>query len=264
MTTYPRPKTKLPSGACDCHVHVYGDPATYPASQHGPAGPIPEATADAYRALQARLGLERVVVVQPSAYGFDNRCTLDAVRALGPTAEHRGRCARKRARTSSRRSPRGVHGACASNARGRLDALGGARTDGGASGSLRLARPTPDGRPFPARARGRAQTPSLPARHRPQWQVPRTRRPRHPGFVSLCRLLDTGRVWVKTSACYETSKDGPPRYGDVARLARTLIRRFPSAWSGARIGPILPSASSRPTMRSCWLSRPIGQVMTQA
>jgi D-galactarolactone isomerase len=34
--------------------------------------------------MQARLGLECVVVVQSSAYGTDNRCTMDAVARLGP------------------------------------------------------------------------------------------------------------------------------------------------------------------------------------
>nr|WP_169742884.1 amidohydrolase family protein [Roseomonas aerilata] len=36
----------------------------------------------AYRAVQARLGLSRAVVVQPTAYGTDNSCTLDAVARL--------------------------------------------------------------------------------------------------------------------------------------------------------------------------------------
>ena len=36
--------------------------------------------------MQAALGLQRVVVVQPTAYGFDNTCTMEAVAALGPQA----------------------------------------------------------------------------------------------------------------------------------------------------------------------------------
>ena len=32
------------------------------------------------------LGIERVVVVQPNAYGDDNSCTMDAVRKLGANA----------------------------------------------------------------------------------------------------------------------------------------------------------------------------------
>ena len=41
---------------------------------------------DDYRLLQKRIGTTRNVVVQPSTYGTDNRCTLDAVAQIGPTA----------------------------------------------------------------------------------------------------------------------------------------------------------------------------------
>ena len=40
----------------------------------------------AYRLLQRRLGTDRAVVVTPSTYGTDNRCTLDAVATLGDAA----------------------------------------------------------------------------------------------------------------------------------------------------------------------------------
>ena len=36
--------------------------------------------------MRARLGIERTVVVQPSTYGKDNRCTLEAIAAIGPSA----------------------------------------------------------------------------------------------------------------------------------------------------------------------------------
>ena len=41
---------------------------------------------DDYMALCARLGIERCVVVQPTTYGLDNRCTLEAMAAFGPNA----------------------------------------------------------------------------------------------------------------------------------------------------------------------------------
>jgi len=40
-------------------------------------------------------------------------------------------------------------------------------------------------------------------------------------------LLDTGRVWVKLSAPYETSKTGAPRFDDVSVLARALAKHNP-------------------------------------
>ena len=51
--------------------------------------------------------------------------------------------------------------------------------------------------------------------------------PEHPAFLTLLRLLDSGRCWVKLSAPYETSKTGAPRYEDVSVLARALARSHP-------------------------------------
>jgi D-galactarolactone isomerase len=45
-----------------------------------------DAPVSVYRELQRRLGLERAVVVQPTAYGRDNRCTLAAMAELGAGA----------------------------------------------------------------------------------------------------------------------------------------------------------------------------------
>jgi len=46
-------------------------------------------------------------------------------------------------------------------------------------------------------------------------------------FRSLLNLVDTGRCWVKLSAPYETSKTGAPKYEDVSRLARALVKQAP-------------------------------------
>jgi len=53
------------------------------AAADGSGRVMPEATLDAYRWVQARLGLRRAVVVQPNAYGRGNMTTLAAVAALG-------------------------------------------------------------------------------------------------------------------------------------------------------------------------------------
>jgi len=72
-------------GACDCHVHVFGPPGRYPLSPERRYTP-PQASVEELLALQERLGLERVVIVQPSPYGTDNGCMLDALRRLGRRA----------------------------------------------------------------------------------------------------------------------------------------------------------------------------------
>ena len=68
----------VPRGACDCHVHVF-DPARFPYFS-GRVYTPPEATAEDLLALQRQLHFDRVVVVQPSVYGVDNACTLDAIK----------------------------------------------------------------------------------------------------------------------------------------------------------------------------------------
>ena len=48
-----------------------------------------------------------------------------------------------------------------------------------------------------------------------------------PEFRSLRALLDRGRCWVKLSAPYETSRNGPPDYADVGVLATALAYGHP-------------------------------------
>jgi predicted TIM-barrel fold metal-dependent hydrolase/predicted NBD/HSP70 family sugar kinase len=75
----------IPRGACDCHVHVFGEARDYPfVAQRGYTPP--PASADELLTLQKTLRLSRVVIVQPSVYGTDNSCTLDGMRRLGTRA----------------------------------------------------------------------------------------------------------------------------------------------------------------------------------
>ena len=61
-----------PSGLCDTHMHIYE--AGYP-TVAGATTPV-RGTLENYRALRKTLGIERTIIVQPAAYGFDNRCTI--------------------------------------------------------------------------------------------------------------------------------------------------------------------------------------------
>jgi D-galactarolactone isomerase len=73
----------MPAGACDCHMHVYD--RDYPL-RPGWTAAVPDAPLAAYRRVQRALGLARTIVVQASAYGFDNACAEAALRALGAAA----------------------------------------------------------------------------------------------------------------------------------------------------------------------------------
>lgn len=73
-----------PEGAWDCHFHIF-DPINFDYRSEDKTN-IPPATVAAYRLLKNRLKLSNSVVVTPSAYGSDNRCTLTALTQLGNTA----------------------------------------------------------------------------------------------------------------------------------------------------------------------------------
>jgi 2-pyrone-4,6-dicarboxylate lactonase len=82
------PDFRSPPLGCDAHFHVFGPADRYP---HGadlryapPLAPLAD-----FLALSRKLGLARFVFVQPSAYGRDNRCMLDAMREVG-TQDCRG------------------------------------------------------------------------------------------------------------------------------------------------------------------------------
>ena len=81
-------QTPNDQAACDAHFHVFGPLCEYPVGQDLRYRP-PLATLADYLAHARGLGLERFVFVQPSAYGRDNSCMLDAMRTL-PAEIRRG------------------------------------------------------------------------------------------------------------------------------------------------------------------------------
>ncbi len=75
----------VPAGACDCHIHIIGDSRRFPFSASRMYTPEGASVAE-LRSVHRALHIERVVVVQPSFYGADNSCTLDAIKQIGPNA----------------------------------------------------------------------------------------------------------------------------------------------------------------------------------
>ncbi|MEA2870095.1 MAG: hypothetical protein QOH67_71 [Hyphomicrobiales bacterium] len=76
---------RAPPDSCDAHFHVFGPAERYPVGgmnetlRYAP----PLAPLSDYLALAGIMGFERFVFVQPSAYGRDNTCMLDAMREVG-------------------------------------------------------------------------------------------------------------------------------------------------------------------------------------
>jgi len=83
---HPRPpRVRPPAGACDTHAHVFGPVWRYPYTPNRSFTP-PDCPLEDYLAMLDVLGVERGIIVQPSAYGTDNTATLDAIARSG------GRC----------------------------------------------------------------------------------------------------------------------------------------------------------------------------
>lgn len=218
---------KIPAGAADCHIHIYGSPSEYPLALTAPYPP-PLATVRDYREVMAHLGLSRAVVVQPAAYGIDNRCTLDAVAEFGQAA----RAVVVITPDTPRSEIRQFHVAGARGARFFLMR--------GAVVTWSMLRPVAkmiadwgwhiqlqfNGRELPEHETEiRALPCTVVIDHLGKFIDPVL--PDHSAAQTLLRLLETGRVWVKASSPYETSHSGPPDYEDVIPIAEKLIQAVP-------------------------------------
>lgn len=234
-----------PSGACDCHIHIYGSKDKYSEAPTSPF-PAPYAPVSAYRQVMARLGNERAVVVQPSAYGFDNRCTLDAMKELGSIA--RGVVV-----VNQEVSDATLHELTAAGIRGirfhmfpggvlpweALETMAARVTEFGWHVQLQM-----DGRLLHQRVELLSRLPgTLVIDHTGKFLEPVGTD--HAAYQALLGLLDSGKVWVKLSAPYETSEEGAPYFMDVGNLARGLIKAAPERLVWASNWPH-PSAQPNP------------------
>jgi len=212
-------------GAWDCHIHIYE--AGYPLAASATFTP-PPAPASAYRETLRALGLSHAVVVQPTGYGFDNRCTLAAIAQLGDGA--RGIAVVPPGVSEAelqRLHEAGIRGV-------RFMMLPGGVLPWHALADM-SARIAPlgwninlqlNGHTLPQHEAMLARLPSkLVIDHLGKFLLPVT--PQSDGFASLCRLLDGPRCWIKLSAPYESSRYGAPDFDDVSWLVRTLSTRFP-------------------------------------
>ena len=220
------PKLNAPENACDTHMHFYDK--KYPLAPTAASAPPEDGSIDTYRALQRRLGIARTVVVQPTAYGKDNTCTLDGMAALGKHARGVAVVDQEVSEAELRRlDAAGMRAA-------RLHMLpGGAISWDIADAVVKRAQSVGwhaqlqmDGKLLPDRERQIFDWPGrIVIDH-----IGRISDPvavGNPAFRCLLRLVDTGRVWVKLSGPYLVSKAGPPRYEDVSELARALVKAAP-------------------------------------
>jgi predicted TIM-barrel fold metal-dependent hydrolase len=221
-------KLRAPAGSCDCHHHIY-DAARFP-----PVSPQSRMQSNAsvaeYKLLQQRLGTTRNIVVTPAPYVTDNRVTLDALRQFGPNA-------------------RGVAVTHPTITDAELKAL----DDGGIRGiRFSLADPTISNTTVDMietlSKRVNALGWHVQINTGPEqivaaedlWNrlpsaivfdhmghVPQPIGLSHPVYGVVRRLVDKGRTWVKLSVTYDNTKDGPPGYADITKVAQAYVKAAP-------------------------------------
>lgn len=240
----------VPRGACDCHVHVFPDPARFPFAQNRTYTP-PAATADDLLDLQRSLRLDRVVIVQPSIYGTDNRATLDGMRQLGP---QRARGVAVIDEGTSAAQLDEMHGAGVRGVRVNLETAG--VVDPVASGrKLQDTVRQVAGRGWHVQTYTRLAIVDALKDQLLAMPVPIVvdhfggargeRGADQPGFAALLDLVRSGKAYVKISGAYRSSARAP-EFKDVAPLARALIQANPDRIVWGTDWPHSHSNSGRP------------------
>ncbi|HYT73165.1 MAG TPA: amidohydrolase family protein [Vicinamibacterales bacterium] len=220
-----------PAGSCDCHTHVFGSPARFPFWAGRTYTPPPADVAD-WEAIHRTLRMDRGVIVQPSVYGTDNRCLLDAIGRLG----RRARGVAVIADTLSDIELDALHRGGVRGIRVNLETFGIA-DPAAASERLRRALAQLAHRPWhiqlfvgssilPSVESGVLQS-ALPIVFDHFGGVRAEAGVTDPGFQSLVRMVRSGRAYVKVSGAYRVSASGPPDYADVRPFARALIEANP-------------------------------------
>jgi len=230
------PTFAAPPNACDAHLHVFG-----PADKYAYGTDIrykpPYEPVERYLKLARRLGFERYVFVQPSAYGFDNSCMLDAMRQLDP-ASRRGIIDLDESKTSDKElsdlDALGVRGI-------RINISPIRKPEAGLAASmrprvLRLARICAERAwHLDFLTPGWLVSELMPTLHdlpvdfsvAHMGLFPAKDGPKQAGFQSFLDLVDDGskRCWVKLTGIYRFST--APDFADVKPIAQALMERVP-------------------------------------
>jgi predicted TIM-barrel fold metal-dependent hydrolase len=219
----------VPKQACDCHVHVF-DPGRFsfaPSRTYTPES----ATAAQLLAMHRALHISRVVIVQPSVYGTDNSCILDAMQQYGPEARGIGVLPSEVPSTTLDELERaGIRGI-----RINLGTAGDTNLDH-ARRRLKSAIEQIQGRkwhvqiyaalPVIAGMIDLVLLSPVPVVFDHFGGAKAALGLQQPGFDKLLQLVRGGKGYVKISGAYRAS-DKPPDYPDVAPLARALIEANP-------------------------------------
>lgn len=222
------------NGICDTHIHIFESRERYPLKEGELRSQPPDAPLSLFLKISEPEGVQRIVIDQPSHYGFDNRCTLDTVQRLGldraravvsidettiTDAEFEDLHARGARAIRVNYGYRSTDPDMAKSAIARVQKLAARVADLGwhlefllPNSTLRELIPVLEKLPcqfsvghmgvFPA-AQGVAQE----------------------GFADLLRLHAQGRCWIKFTGVYRISK--APGFADIEPLAQAFVKNNP-------------------------------------
>jgi len=222
-----RPKLKLPPGACDAHVHVFGPRRRFPFADGRSYTPS-DATKEMLFELHALLGIEHCVVVQPNCHGRDNSVTVDVVSATG--GAYRGIALVPTDISDAELKRLAAASLCGARFH-YMEHLGkGPPIDEAIAFAKRLAD---NGWHLQIHMEGTRIAELAPALKRSPvpvvidhiGRIDAALGPEQPGFCALLALMQNKHVWVKVSGTDRASRQGPP-YADAVPFARKLVAEF--------------------------------------
>ena len=216
-----RPQNRIPAGACDCHFHVSVGPSPLvPERSYTP----PDLAITDYLNMRNVLGLSRGVIVQASPHGTDNRTTLAA---LPPDGSMRAvvvvnaQCSASELRALADQGAVGTRANLLFPSNAQLDDLAGlARRIADCGWHLQLLADASKTEGLEALV----HLSPVPVVLDHMGHIPARLGVSHPGFQTVLRLLDTGKLWVKLSGAYRIAE---PDYEDAAPMARALVSANP-------------------------------------
>jgi 2-pyrone-4,6-dicarboxylate lactonase len=227
MATPSKPKLKLPVGACDAHVHVFGPRARFPFAEGRSYTPS-DAPKDLLFKLHEQLGIQHCVIVQPACHGFDNSVTADAIAATGGSYKGVGLVPLTISDAELRRLD--AAGLCGARFHYMGHLASGPRIDEVITFAKRLAG---FGWHLQIHMEASLIADLAPALRRSPVPVVVDHMGRldaslgmdQPAFKALLTLLNDKNVWVKVSGADRVTREGPP-YRDAVQFARRLVTEF--------------------------------------
>jgi predicted TIM-barrel fold metal-dependent hydrolase len=253
------PRLTAPPLTTDTHFHVLGPVWQYPYVKEREYTP-PDALPSHCRRLFQTLGIQRAVLVQPSIYGEDNTCMLNAAAQIGVPSRNiaviPSGTSEKELQSFHYAGTRGVRFILAHKgglSLSELELISGRVKDLGWHLQF-LLNPA-------ALVELESRLAKLPI----DFVIDHIGLIRaseggieQPAFQALLRLFRTGRCWVKFTGGYRISSEPPP-YRDVIPLAQALVRErtdrilWGSDWPHVTVRGKMPNTTDLLDLLSEWV-----------